>query len=201
MACESGSTVNWAKIGEWEGNRLTGYVPRNADGSVLGVSGVTIGMGVDLGQLDASDLDALEIAPPLKETLRPYLGLQGDAATAALEIPLTLGQDAVDQLNAAVQAAKVDLVRQRYDAAVGSDGTRFDDLREAARTVITSVAFQWGSIWARSSPPDIPLFWQAVISRDWEKTISVLRGWAPKPWRGAIYRTRRNAEADYLGSA
>ncbi|HKX07311.1 MAG TPA: pesticin C-terminus-like muramidase [Stellaceae bacterium] len=201
MAFENGSTVNWAKIGEWEGNRLRGYVPENAYGSVLGVSGVTIGMGVDLGQMDPSALDALDITPSLKETLSPYLGLKGDAALEALQAPLTITQNESDHLNAAVQAAKVDLVRQRYDAAVGSDGARFDDLPEAAQTVITSVAFQWGSIWARSSPPDIPMFWQAVISRDWEKTISVLRGWALKPWHGAIYRTRRNAEADYLASA
>jgi GH24 family phage-related lysozyme (muramidase) len=197
MAC----TVNWAKIGEWEGNRLTGYLPTDSGGNVLGVSGITIGMGVDLGQMDSCALDALDIAQALKETLKPYLGLKSDAALEALQVPLTITQDESDQLNAAVQTAKVHLVRQRYDAVVGPNAIEFDHLPEPAQTVITSVAFQWGSIWARSSPPDIPMFWNAVTRQDWAKAAAVLRDWAPKPWRGAIYRTRRLSEADYLASA
>ncbi len=201
MACESASTVNWTKIGEWEGNRLSGYVPRNKDGTVLGASGVTIGMGVDLGEMGRSMLDGLDIPQPLKDMLGPYLGHKGHAAEGALSAPLTIAPDDADRLNAAVQAATVDLVRQRYDAAVGPNGAKFDELPESAQTVIVSVAFQWGSIWARSAPPDIPMFWRAAVARDWEQAVSVLRSWAPKPWRGAIYRTRRLAEADYLGSA
>jgi hypothetical protein len=199
-AASTGSRVNWAKIGAWEGNRLQGYVPQDRDGAVLGASGVTIGMGIDLGQMDQNALAGLDIALHLKDRLTPYLGLAGTAAKIALQAPLTLSQDEVDQLNAAVQEARVKLVRERYDAAVSPAGVGFDDLPACAQTVIASVAFQWGSIWARSSPPDIPMFWQAVVSRDWEKASAVLRDWAPKPWRGAIYRTRRLSEADYLAS-
>ncbi|MGH7122979.1 MAG: pesticin C-terminus-like muramidase [Stellaceae bacterium] len=200
-AARGDSKVNWAKIGEWEGNRLAGYVPKNSDGGVLGVSGVTIGMGVDLGQMDEKTIDGLEIPQDLKDRLRPYLGLRGDAAEAALEAPLTISPDEADQLNAAVEAGKADLLRERYDAAVGQGGCGFDDLPARAQTVIASVAFQWGSIWARSAPPEIPAFWVAVTEQDWEKAVAVLRAWAPQPWRGAIYRTRRLSEADYLASA
>ena len=150
--------------------------------------------------MDQAGLDALGIPRELKDRLTPYLGLKGVAAEEALHAPLTISPEDADQLNAAVQAAKVQLVRERYDAVAGPTGVSFGELPAGAQTVILSIAFQWGSIWARSSPPDIPLFWQAAVDRDWKMAVSVLRAWAPKPWRGTVYRTRRLSEADYLAS-
>lgn len=186
--------INWRKIGEFEGCRLKGYVPKDKTGDVLGESGVTIGMGVDLGALDETALDALGLATALNQTLRPYLGLkQGAAVEKLTSAPLQLSADEVDELNAAVQLAQIGTLRLAYDHAVGSDAVRFEDLPEPAQTVIASVKFQWGNIWHRVDNANIVNFWHAAVAQDWRQMETVLRDWTP-----ATYRTRRNAEADYL---
>ena len=186
------SKINWRKIGELEGNRLDGYVPAQ-HGVPLGHSGVTVGMGVDLGSMKEGSLDALDIAQTLKNKLRPYLGLQGAAAQKKLKTDaLRLDQDEIDQLNAAVQRSQIDALRRKYDAAVGPDGIKFNDLPEPAQTVIASVKFQWGDIWHHKNP-EVQRFWTAAVAQDWAVLHAVLRQWTP-----GAYRTRRNAEADYL---
>jgi len=186
--------INWQKIGELEGNKLDGYVPAK-NGAPLGSSGVTVGMGVDLGQMDQKSLDALDISQSVKDKLKPYLGLKGTNAQTKLKSnPLSLSQDEVDKLNAAVQEKQVKPLRENYDAVVGPNGTKFDDLPEQAQTVIASVTFQNGKIWASNHKnADVKKFWKAATDKDWVKMQSMLRNWALKD-----YKTRRNKEADYL---
>lgn len=188
------SKVNWQMIGQLEGNKLAGYVPAR-NGVALGRSGVTIGMGVDLGQMDRESLDAVDVSPSVKERLRPYLALKGATAQAKLKSePLRLSQDDVDRLNAAVQKAQIGELRRRYDEAVGADGTKFDALPEQAQTVIASVKFQNGNIWAATHKnANVRKFWKAATARDWAAMQSVLRAWTPR-----TYRTRRDKEAAYL---
>lgn len=184
--------INWRKIGEFEGNRVEGYVPAQ-HGVPLGHSGVTIGMGVDLGSMTEGSLDALDIAQTLKDKLRPYLGLRGAAAQEKLKAnALRLDQEEVDKLNAAVQKSQIDALRKEYDAAMGPSGTKFDGLPEPAQTVIASVKFQWGDIWHHPNP-EVQKFWKAAVAQDWAAAHAVLRQWTP-----GTYRTRRNAEAAYL---
>ncbi len=190
----SRSKVNWLMIGELEGNKLAGYVPER-NGVALGSSGVTIGMGVDLGQMDQQALDALDVAQSVKDKLKLYLGLKGAAAQAKLKsAPLELAQNDVQELNAAVQTRQIDELRRGYDQAVGASGAKFDDLPEEAQTVIASVKFQNGNIWASTHKnPNVAKLWKAATQRDWATMQSVLRNWTPKD-----YKTRRNKEADYL---
>jgi len=100
------SKVNWKKIGEWEGNALNGYIPKKGN-QIIGNSGVTVGIGVDLGQMNQQSLDGLDIPQNLKDKLQPYLGLKradaerkldGDPTKGIAPAPLTLSQDEVDQL-------------------------------------------------------------------------------------------------------
>jgi len=186
--------INWHKIAEFEGNALTGYVPKDKSGNLLGASGVTIGVGVDLGALDEKALDALVLSASLRKKLEPYVGLTRTAAVEKLETAaLRLTADEAVTVNAAVQSAQVGMLRRAYDHAAGGDSVHFDDLPEPAQTVIGSVKFQWGNIWYRPDNVNIVRFWNAAIARDWRQMEVVLRGWTP-----ATYRTRRNAEADYL---
>lgn len=190
------SKIDWQMIGELEGNELEGYVPSRG-GVPLGSSGVTIGMGCDLGAINEAALDALDIPPALKDKLRPYLGLKGTDAQNALKTdPVHLGPDEVVQLNAAVKASQIEALRRAYDNAVGSSGAAFDDLPEEAQTVIASVKFQWGNIWSPNHRSAAAReFWSAATARDWTRMQAVLRGWTPQ-----TYKTRRNKEADYLAS-
>jgi hypothetical protein len=188
--------IDWRMIGELEGNALDGYVPCRG-GVPLGASGVTIGMGCDLGALDREALSALGLPQPLKDALQPYLRRKGaDAQNILAAAPLHLAPDDVDRLNAAVQRAQVDALRRAYDKAAGPDSTRFDDLPPAVQTVIASVKFQWGNIWsARHKSAAVRAFWRAAVARDWRGMQAVLRGWTP-----ATYKTRRDKEADYLAA-
>jgi len=193
----SESKIDWRMIGALEGNACDGYVPSQG-GVPLGASGVTIGMGCDLGALDQSALDALGLPPPLKDALEPYLGCKGAAAQDVLAAaPLHLAAEDVDRLDAAVQSAQIEALRRAYDEAAGLDGAAFDDLPPAAQTVIASVKFQWGNIWsAKHKSATVRAFWRAAVARDWRGMQAVLRGWTP-----ATYKTRRDTEADYLAAA
>ena len=183
-------------IGELEGNALDGYVPSRG-GVPLGASGVTIGMGCDLGALDRKALDALDLPQPLEDALQPYLGRKGvDARNILAAAPLHLAPEEVDGLNAAVQSAQIDALRRAYDKAVAPDGAGFDELPEAAQTVIASVKFQWGNIWsAKHKSAAVRTFWQAATGGDWRKMQAVLRDWTP-----ATYKTRCDKEADHLAA-
>jgi hypothetical protein len=191
------SEIDWRMIGALEGNARDGYVPCRG-GVPLGASGVTIGMGCDLGALDRKALDALGLPQPLEDALAPYLSRKGVEAQAALAAsPLHLAAEDVDRLNAAVQSAHVEALRRAYDRATGTQGARFDDLPAAAQTVIASVKLQWGNIWsARHKSAAVRAFWRAAVARDWRGMEAVLRGWTP-----ATYKTRRDKEADHLAAA
>lgn len=190
------SKIDWRMIGELEGNALDGYV-LSRGGVSLGASGVTIGMGCDLGALDQSALDALDLPQALKDELKPYLARKGvDAQNSLAAAPLHLPPDDVDRLNAAVQWAQIEALRRAYDQATGPE-VHFDDLPAAAQTVIASVKFQWGNIWsARHKSPAVREFWRAATARDWRSMQTLLRSWMP-----LTYKTRRDKEANYLAAA
>jgi Bacterial toxin homologue of phage lysozyme, C-term len=181
--------IDWTFIGTLEGQSiLKGYVP-NASGSD---SGVTIATGCDLGQLTPAKLDGFDIPAALKTRLRPYLGLRRQAAQDFLDDhPLEITAAEADALDAAVRAPIVDQLRSFYDGAVAPGAARFDDLPDAAQTVIASVAFQYGS----GLKTRTPHFWATVVAQDWPKAIAELRNF------GDHYPTRRNKEADYLANA
>lgn len=72
-----------------DGRRTKGYVP-DPEGSK---SGVTIGTGVDLGQMAEGDLERLNLPTALKEKLRPYLGKKKHDALRLLEdMPLHVSE-------------------------------------------------------------------------------------------------------------
>lgn len=183
-------TVNFAFIGSLEGRRLVGYVPRGSDGEIEGHSGVTVATGVDLGQdHHGGYIDGLPISPALRAKLDPYMGFTGeDAADYLTQHPLILTEAEVDTLDAAVQGAHVEMLADRYDAAVGPVGLLpFDKIPDEAQTVICSVAFQYGDL-ARKCPQ----FWRAACSQDWAAVIGELKDFGDK------YPSRRKKEADHL---
>jgi hypothetical protein len=75
--------IDWNLIAEFEGGVvLKGYVPD----PLASKSGATVGVGVDLGQWSEADLRGLGIADDLLAHLRPYFGLRGASAVAALRV-------------------------------------------------------------------------------------------------------------------
>ena len=174
--------VDWDFVSKEEGGQwLEGYVPKDAKGRAVGKSGVTIATGYDLGSKNAAEIRKLGIQPPeaeraLIEKLTPYFGLQGQPAldflTAqerkrgkpALEITPAEAQ----AIDSAKRIAAYREVRGRYNAAA-KGGLRFEALEKEARTVLVSVAFQYGNLKTATRK-----FWEHMTHGDWPAAIREL---------------------------
>jgi hypothetical protein len=179
--------IDWNLIAEFEGGVvLKGYVPD----PLASKSGVTVGVGIDLGQWSEADLRGLGIAPDLLGHLRPYFGLRGASAVAALrERPLTVTHADAMALSQAVKGRIAADVIRRYNAAVHRNGLTFDALPSECQTVIVSVAFQYGNLEAGT-----PNFWKQVTDQRWADAFANLMDF------GDRYPTRRRREAAVLRS-
>ena len=166
------------------GRRTTGYVP-NPEGSL---SGVTIGTGIDLGQMGESDLEQFNFPSDLKDKLRPYLGkIKFEAVDLLDTMPLHVTDEEAELIDKQVKSRFVrDLERKFNDSAI----MRFDELPDGVQTVIASVAFQYGDLRSRT-----PNFWRQITTGDWQGAYRNLRDF------GDDYSTRRNLEADLLKSS
>jgi hypothetical protein len=172
--------INWKFIEGLEGRRYVGYVPDPKTSK----SGVTIGVGVDIGHLTDLEFNSLPVA--LQNKIEPYRHLVGRAALQKLHSsPLMLGTDDVDVLDGILQRETIGEVAGDYDhiAGVGS----FDALSDEQQTVIVSVAFQYGVLAAKC-----PRFWTAVVSKNWEAAIHELENF------GDAYESRHIQEANLL---
>jgi hypothetical protein len=167
---------------EVEGFETTGYVPQK-DGKVLGVSGVTVASGVDLGQQDRARLQEWGLPDDLQAKLLPYVGVKKDAATALLRAqPLRLTQEEADLLNRKVKAKYIAEVRDNFNRT--SSRYKWDELPEEWQAVITSVGFQYGT-----SFKGVPGFWRQVTEGRWKDAYNNLLNF------GDQYATRRRKEA------
>jgi GH24 family phage-related lysozyme (muramidase) len=175
-------------LAEVEGARRSVYVPADPSGRVLGRSGPTVGVGVDLGGKDAAFLQRLGLSPVLTGRLAPYLGRRGAAAAAYVEQnPLTLSKAELDALNAAVQRDAFRRLAARFDAEsiVGP----FRALPRGAQTAIASLYFQYG--WCAPERAT-PVFWRQITTGDWRGAWRNLQDF------GDAYPTRRRKEAALL---
>lgn len=184
-----------------EGPRqLRGYIPArpgnfygNANQrpdtyTVIGVSGVTIATGCDLGQTDAATLQSYGLPLAIVNQLRPYLGQKSAAAIAKLSaLPLTIAADTAALLDECVHAGYLQrYVAPAYKKASGAD---FDTLPKQAQAVVFSVCYQKGCGGVRR---DWPKLWGYLVAQDWCAASKELRtGFT-------LYKLRRRIEGDLL---
>jgi hypothetical protein len=173
--------VNFEFIAGLEGGPvLRGYVP-DPDGSN---SGVTIATGFDIGQRSLNDLHSM-LSPELAKKLAPYYGLKKRLAVAALQKkPLRITAEQAAEIDQCVKQQLLQQLEKRFNSAAQ---TSFEELPEAARTVLASVAFQYGDLSQRC-----PKLWGAAMRADCASMANELRNF------GDRYPTRRKKEADYL---
>ena len=172
--------IDWSFIGQLEGYVLKGYVPNPETSN----SGVTVASGVDLGQMQASQLTSLP--QDLQALLAPYLGLKKAAAVAALQAaPLTITAAQADALDALARGGALTFIQQLYDRATSVGA--FNAMPDQAQTVIASVSFQYGNLAVRC-----PKFWGTCVAQNWPGAVHELQNF------GDAYPTRRNKEAAYL---
>lgn len=170
-------------IREKEGFHAAGYVPRDAAGNALGQSGVTIGVGIDLGGRSAQSMLNDGVPQNLVDILSPYLGLKGQSAVDKLnQSPLSLPESqAMDISNIYVNQYSAGIA-SRYSSAAGSS---FSALPLNTRTAIVSVAYQYGQNLAQAAPT----FWNYVTQKQWANVVNELNNF------GDAYPTRRQSEA------
>lgn len=177
------SNIDWKFIEDLEGCSLVGYIPFMKGSN----SGVTIGCGFDLGQVGVGELvNMFGQYNPLTDELAKYASLKSyDAKKMLTAFPLTLKGSDVEKINEAVrcdQLISVELLAKR-------DLPFWDQLPIQIRTVIMSVAYQYGHL-----PKRTPNFWMQIKEQDWEGALANLRDFKDD------YPTRRNKEADLLES-
>ena len=158
------------------------YVP-------MGVSGVTIAMGVDLGQTSAPELDGMGVSSATINRLRPYLGQSGPAAVEVLHrLPLTVSQAVADELDEALHTRHIGIAKARYDKDAGAGA--FEALPWQAQAAISSIIYQRG-------PGSIKRFqntWDAFVRQDWPDAARRLMN--GDLWER--YQSRRAAEGRLL---
>ena len=192
-------------LARFEGKQqLRGYIPCNLNTggtanyyggpnperyAPMGISGVTIGTGVDLGQTDAATLQKLGVPEAMTTLFRPYLGKHDVAAVYALHAaPLSIGKSEADILDTAMLHHHVNKIAARYDMDAGAGA--FESIPWQAQAVIVSIQYQRGV----NSPSKYPNTWKAFINRDWADAASRLKN--VRLWTG--YQSRRAAEGDIL---
>ncbi|MFZ4701274.1 MAG: pesticin C-terminus-like muramidase [Candidatus Methylumidiphilus sp.] len=120
-------------------------------------SGVTVGMGVDLGAKSESEIENLvnkgakgtgllteEQAKSLQDRLKPYAGKKRSEACQYLRMhPLTLNQSELDVLNYSSVKSNLITASNQYGNKTGKS---FGDLGEEEQTLVLSKVYHTGSI-------------------------------------------------------
>lgn len=160
----------------------------------IGASGVTIGVGVDLGWQSESQLRHWGVSDALLEKLRPYLGKKKNAAIVALHLaPLSLTLEETKELTRAEHHGyMVDEVERIWDYSYGRKG-KFADLPWQAQCVIFSCIYQCG--WAGFRKRG-KFTLAALEAHDWSRAVRNLRS-GPKGWNGEYWQ-RRDLEGQLL---
>ena len=186
-------------ITRWETRSLRGYIPCDPANYLggpqeghtpIGVSGVTIATGLDLGQQGLADLKRFGIAGTLQDKLMPYLGRTRYRAMDALNLrPLTVSEAECDTITQGVFADYTRRAAVRYDRAA-LYGLTFADLPAGAQAVIVSLFYHLGS------PARYPEgVWDALIAGNWRRAAKALCA------DDSRYYRRRRDEAAWLSSA
>lgn len=158
--------------------------------SPLGVSGVTIATGIDLGQATGDALTGMGVPPELVAKLKPFLGKKGRTAVYALYqsggFCITAAE--AELLDERMHSHYIALVEARYDR--DRKGRPFAELPWQAQAVIVSLLYQRGV----NSTNRYPKTWAALCREDWADAAARLKN--PRLWQG--YQTRRKGEGQIL---
>ena len=178
-----------ATLERFEGKGITrGYVPCKG-GVPLGVSGVTIGTGCDLGQQTAAALLDMGVPHSVVIKLLPYIGLKKQAAVDAIKCQaLTLTAKEVKTLDDAVIGQYVKNIAAHYDKS--NPYQPFAAIPRQAQAVIVSILYQRGLGFSGKAP----VLWRAMLAGDWKTAAT----WLCDPANGGGYHSRRKAEGELL---
>lgn len=171
--------IDWQTIEQLEGGRQQqGYVPQ------AGRSGVTVSSGFDVGQ--RQNLEGLPAE--LQQKLQPFVGAKREEAQRKLAATGGV-QLSPEEVDAVANFAKDETTQKLMDDWRKVSDIPFESLSPAQKTVLASVAHQYGGL------TRTPRFAQFAGKGQWEKVVQELRNFKDQ------YKTRRNKEADYLAQS
>ena len=162
---------------------------RPEDFAAMGVSGVTIATGVDLGQTDADVLGRGGLDGGIVCMLRPYLGLRRDGAIRKLyALPLTVSPDTARELDRVTLDIHGRRIAAHYDSA--GPAAPFADLPWQAQAAVFSLLYQRGTGVSGKAPGT----WAALVRGDWKDAARRLCD--ASLWEG--YQARRKLEGELV---
>ena len=149
------------------GDSLKGYIVKGFD-----KSGVTVGVGFDLGQYNAGELS--DLPDSILNKLTPYLGLKGkDAKKRLNEIPLKITQKESDIINKVIKTKILTILKKDWEKS--SSQIPFDELSTEQATAVANIAFQYGNAGILSFD-----FWDYATNNEWGKVYNELMDFKDK---------------------
>jgi GH24 family phage-related lysozyme (muramidase) len=142
------------------GNLLDGYTL----GDKFLESGVTVGIGVDLGSKDSKyfeNFGTTQEDEDLIKKLEPYFGLKGKNAIAKLNaIPLKISSKEAAKLNKFVQKQMFKTLKTKWNK---ESKIKFNTLSTEQATTLASVSFQYGDLKTKT-----PEFYKMALAGNWK---------------------------------
>jgi len=131
--------------------------------SVIGVSGVTVATGVDLGQTDDEELRGYGVGEDLIRKLKPYLCRSSYHAIRVLaNAPLSITEAEAEELDDCVHRGELErYIRPCYEKA---SGISFEDIPLQAQAVVFSICYQLGCSGVKRRAPKT---WAFLTARNW----------------------------------
>ena len=180
------------KRGEEGRSTPVGYVPTDSTGKAIDNSGVTIGVGFDLGAHNVGDLKKMGFSTTIIKKLTPYLGLKGSDAQEVAKNLKVSGDDYIDIITRPINY-KIDRIASKYNKKAG--GNAFQRLDPALQETIFSTMYQMG-IEGETGAPD---FWKQATSGDWTGLYENLLDERPLEQGGwGRYADRRKGQAQKI---
>ena len=168
-----------------EGFKPRTYIPKK-DGKAIGNSGLTFGVGIDIGQMNTKEFLNMGLPKEFQESLLPYVGKKG-AEALAVEKELghyTLPTDVAMNISRQKINKSTDRMRNKYK--------NYDELPYQQQAVGLSLLHNFGD-----SSLDFGTM-KSVMGGDLKSGIERLRN--ADEWKNPELFARRNREADLLQS-
>lgn len=168
-----------------EGFKPGTYIPKK-DGKAIGNSGLTFGVGIDIGQMNTKEFLNMGLPKEFQESLLPYVGKKG-AEALAVEKELghyTLPTDVAMDISRQKISKSTDRMRNKYK--------NYDELPYQQQAVGLSLLHNFGD-----SSLDFGTM-KSVMGGDLKSGIARLRN--ADEWKNPELFARRNREADLLQS-
>ena len=178
--------INLDFLREVEGYRRIPYIPTGNDGKPIGQSGVTVGTGIDVGQMSMAEFDKLPLDAATKQALKPYVGKKGAEAQAALRLapPTPLRDEVLRGLDSHMINESVDELRSQFP--------QFDSLTDEAQTVALSLRHNFGPSSLKFNTMN------NLMDGNWQEAFTELTD--ANKWKNPELYKRRVKEANLLRS-